>query len=619
MTILITRCTAMLVCAVPIALSLSLAYGTETAPSTFGKTADAIAKRVIAAGTRLTATLDAFAATEIPDTERATVADSGYAQIAAQATKTPVALNDPTRQRIELHRNGAAGTQVAVTVGIPFAPGMLRDARDVRIVDERGEEIPAHVEPTLNWHSPNGTIRAVRVQFRTTLEGKTRTVHFVTGTPRQQDAAGWPYADGLVKGSDGVLVPGVLAGLSPQWMSASLIAGPQLPAAANEPYAAYVATQFKWAEPMPVDDSAAWLFDRPSTLFQQYVRTGRIDYLAAAVSSYRFYMSHLRRDSAPGWPKCGGGWHFKKAEACDPKYVYIEPILLALGLTGDDSEHDATLIQRMVGAWDTGGWNVPAGPYSKPDMWFTEREAGLGLLALSSAYEITGSARYLNDVKRRVGWLLDHQRNNPDKLGDDGSWRSSWQKHEGDTYDAATDVRGSSPWMSENIIDGLWHGWLATGDTRIPPMITAFGRYLERYGWIDPKLLGNHEHDWRNPCSGPTGQISWYWSSALANSKQLTAIQDSEGWYSDAHNVELMLPVAVARYFETDPTQRRKLDDRMALLASSYNQACADNEKTARRFNWNNRGVGVVQWLVHEPKPSAPASTAVTTAADRTP
>jgi hypothetical protein len=507
---------------------------------------------------------------------------------------------DPDWRRIELHRNGAKGALATVTLGIPFPPGMLRDATTVRILDERGQSIPAHVEPTLYWHFRDGSIRAVRVQFRTKLDGDSRTLHFAIGNTDTRTVAGWPYVDGLVDNAENVRVPGVLATLSPRWMSASLVAGPQRPAVPPGAYDRYFATQFEWARALPRDNGAAWLFDRPTTLFQQYVRTGRADYLAAATESYRFYMDHIRRTAPPGWPLCGGGWSLGDVNVCDPKYVYIEPILLALALTGDDSEHDAGLIARMVGAWNTGGWNVPAGSYTSADTYFTERQTGLGLLSIVAAYEITGDKRYRRDIDDRLGWLLQHQQHNPDGLGDDGSWRNSWQVHEGDTYDPATDVRGASPWMTENIIDGLWHAWLATGDTRIPGMITAFGRYMERYGWVDLKAMAATGQDWRDPCSGRNGQISWYWSSAHADIKKLQAIQASDGWYSDAHNVEMMLPVAAARYFETDAAQRQALDRRLALLSTSYSEDCASSSATPRRFNWNNRGVGVVQWFMQQ-------------------
>jgi hypothetical protein len=527
----------------------------------------------------------------------------------------PAAAGHPDWRIIKLHRNGAVGEQVAVTVGIPFPPGMLHDARDVRIEDAQGKPIPAHIEPTMSWHFASGGIRAVRAQFRVVLKGDAGTVRFSmgthTGSAPVSAAKGWPYADGLVASVDGLRMPGVLATLSPQWMSASLIAGPQQPAVPQDPYDHYFATQFEWARALPRENGPAWLFDRPTTLFQQYVRTGRVDYLAAAEQSYRFYMQHIRRFGAPGWPLCGGGFSLGRVNACDPKYVYIQPIKLALALTGDDSEHDAALIRRMVGVWDTGGWNLPAGPYTRQDQIFTERESGLGLLAVVSAWEITGEPSYLADIERRVGWLYQQQKHNPDGLGDDGSWRSSWQAHEGGTYDATTDVRGASPWMTQQIIDALWHAWLVTGDQRIPPMIRDFGQYMEKYGWIKPELL-IQPHDWRSPCEGPGGQIAWYWSSAHASAEILTKLQDSEGWYSDAHNVELTLAIAAARYFEHDPHQSAALERRLEKLASSYRTSCATISSTPRRFNWNNRGTGVVQWLMRQPAGSGlriPATT----------
>ena len=350
-------------------------------------------------------------------------------------------------------------------------------------------------------------------------------------------------------------------------------------------------------------DSSAWLFDRTSTLYKLYVRSGRIDYLRAAVASYRFYMSHLHRDG-PAFhiglhphSECLGGWAFAKVKPCDVKYVYVEPILLALALSGDDSQHDATLVGQMIGVWDSGGWSGIAGAYEKVDQVFTERHIGLGLLEVVSAYELTGDDYYRQDIDRRIGRLYKHQNENPDGLPADGSWRHSWQQHEGDPYDAATDVRGASPWMSENIVDGLWHAWLVTADARIPIMLTAFGRYLERYGWIDTAVWVKPDRDWRHPCSGADGQIAWYWSSSSARPEQLGKIQDSEGWYSDFHTVELGLAVALARYFETDPAQRALFDSRLKRIAHSYAPACAKIASTARRFNWNNRGAGVVQWL----------------------
>ena len=278
-------------------------------------------------------------------------------------------------------------------------------------------------------------------------------------------------------------------------------------------------------------------------------------------------MSHLRRSGPPFHPFCGGGWEFDGVNPCDVKYVYVEPILLSLALSGDDSQHDAALVRRMIDLWDAGGWTGILGPYEKADQLYTERNTGLGLLAVVSAYELTGDAHYRKDIDDRVGWLQKHQQSNPDGKPADGSWRHSWQKHEGDEYNAATDVRGASPWMTENIVDGLWHAWVVTQDPRIPGMLTAFGRYLEKYGWVDPAIFDKAGHNWRDGCSGADGQIAWYWSSSLATPEQLIKIQDSEGWYMDQHDIELGLAVAAARYFETDPAQRKALDRRLAQIA----------------------------------------------------
>lgn len=509
-------------------------------------------------------------------------------------------------QRIVVHRNAGDAADASVSVGIPFPPGVLRDPRLLRILDEHGVEIPAAIRETLQWYAKDGSVRAVRAQFHAHLAGDKQTFYFAVGKPRQRDITGWSYAAGLVDGGQGISVPAALATLTPAWLCASLIAGPQLPAATGEAYANYVATQFEWARKLPVDDPTAWLFDRPSTLFKAYVRSGRFEYLQAAELSYRYYMKYIIRDGPPSSPVCAGGWS-RGDKPCDVKYVYVEPILLSLALTGDDSEHDVTTVDKMMTLWEDGGWNPPARPYRSASDYFTERLAGLGLIETTSAYELTGDARYLSRVKDRIGWLDQHQRNNPDHLGNDGSWRNSWDLHENDTWNPDNDVRGTSPWMSENIIDGLWHAWLVTGDQRIPGMITGFGRYLERHGWIRPELLAP-PHDWRHPCSGPAGQIAWYWSSAHAPEKALVAIQDSDGWYSDAHNVELAMPVAAAWYFERDPVQGAALRRRFHALASSYNKACATGADPLRRFNWNNRGSGVAQWFMQQPAGSGAAS-----------
>jgi hypothetical protein len=521
--------------------------------------------------------------------------------------ESPRVENVPALQRIDLHRNGGVGDEIAVTVGIPFAPGQLNDAALVRILDAQGREVAAHVEPTLFWYSTKRSIRAVRAQFRARLTNNADRFYFAFDAPRTLDAAGWPYADGLIDAEAGLKVPAVLGTLSAEWLTASLIAGPQQPAHPENAYDRFVDTQFAWAKALPTRESSAWLFDRTSTLFKQYVRTGRFDYLQAAALSYRFYMAHITRDAPLFRRACVGEFAFGEVKPCDAKYVYVEPILLAAGLIGDDSQHDPALIESMITVWRRHAAETYK-RYDRVDQSFTERFAGLGLLETVAAYELTGKAGYLEEIDKRVDWLRSHQSANPDEQPPDGSWRNSWQTHEGAPYEPVYDVRGASPWMSENIADALWHAWLVTGDARIPPMLVAFGGYLERHGWIAADVLAQHAKEWgRDACSGPDGQMSWYWSSSLATPQTLIDLQTHNGKYTDQHNVELALPVALARFFTSDPVEAKAFEHRLALIAGSYATACAENSETARRFNWNNRSGGSAQWLMrHFPTPGTP-------------
>ena len=146
--------------------------------------------------------------------------------------------------------------------------------------------------------------------------------------------------------------------------------------------------------------------------------------------------------------------------------------------------------------------------------------------------------------------------------------------------------------MSANLVGGLWRAWLVTGDERIPVMLRDFGRYLEQHGFVPDDIAGN----WRSTCNAG-GTIGWYFSSGLAPREQVVRIQDSEGWGSDAHNPELLMVVAAARHFETDPAWREKFSRRADRLAQYLNRECAAVSHTPRAFNWQNRNPELT-WLL---------------------
>src|SRR3546814_15958785 len=110
---------------------------------------------------------------------------------------------------------------------------------------------------------------------------------------------------------------------------------------------------------------------------------------------------------------------------------------------------------------------------------------------------------------------------------------------------------------------------------------SGFSHYLDQHGFVPDELAGRC----RSSCSAG-GIVGWYFSSANAPLEKLVRIQDSEGYGSDAHNPELLMAIAVARYFETNPERRWSLSARADTLASPLNHAFAAASHTPRAYNW---------------------------------
>ncbi len=501
----------------------------------------------------------------------------------ATASRAPAALPDDLPRTITLTPNADdLGDGELVTLGIPFPPGTLADAGRVRILDADGVEVPAFVKPMLRWHWLDDSIRSVKVQF---VANPKRAYRFDIGQARTQSIDEVPYDRGTRPGKMDAPVPRVLATLDPAWLVHSRIAGMQLVHDGKRDYDRYVDRQWQWAKDIPYSGSHGFLFDRASVVGLQYVRSGRPDAFAEFYNAATFYLSKIKRGgNGGGWPDCTGGWEFDGVNACDPKYSYVTPQLLLVALAGDDSRLDAATIRHMADNQIKGGWSGPPGPYRGGDQSWTERHAGLALEHLVSSYELTGSPETRKSIADMIDWLYAHQQTPPAPDPVTGAWTHSWQAHEGSDYDPATDVRGGSPWMSANLVGGLWRAWLVTKDERIQAMLRDFGRYLDQHGFAPDDIAGN----WRSSCNDG-GDIGWYFSSGTAPLEKVVAIQDSEGWGSDAHNPELLMAIAAARFFETDPEWRQRLKARADRVSRYLNDRCAAVSNTPRAFNWQNR------------------------------
>ena len=546
--------------------------------------------------------------------------------LAALALPCGTAAAQSAPQTITLTPSGSVNSSELVNLGIPFPQGALTDPARVRILDASGAEVPAFVATTLRWHWTDNSIRAVRVQFQANPSASYR---FDTTQARTRSIAAVPYDTGTRAGKMGAPVPRVVATLNPAWLVQSNILGPQLAYSADRAYDRYVDRQWQWAKDTAYSGVHGFLFDRASVIGYQYVRSGRPDAFLEFYNSATFYLSKIKRTgSGGGWPDCTGGWEYDGVNPCDAKYSYLTPHLLLVALAGDDTRLDAATVRNMFDNQMRGGWSGALGPYTGGSQSWTERNIGLALAQLVSGYELTGDATMRSNIVSVLGWLYAHQQTPPAGDTFTGAWTHSWQAHGGLTYNAATDVRGGSPWMSANIIGGLWHAWLVTNDARIPTMLRDFGRYLENFGYAPDAQAGT----WLSGCN-PGGTIGWYFSSGISPQSRVLAIQNDQGYGSDSHNPELLMAVAAARYFETDPTWRTRFDQRAARLGQYLNLNCAAASHTPRAFNWQNRNPEFA-WLLAQGSaaparrngsaPLAPAATAgagvaATAASQRTP
>ena len=505
-------------------------------------------------------------------------------------------------QTITLTPNEENGASELINLGIPFPPGVLTDATYVKIMDDNNSEVAAFVKPVLTWHFKDFSIRAVKVQFYANMTNGARVFHFEYSSPRKKNLTEQPYDNGSKPGKEGVTVPRILTTLTPEWMTSSLIAGELTPISGTGKFDRF--WQAQWVNFQEnrsyTEDSSMWLYDRPSTIMKQYIRTGDPGYLKEAINSYRFYSAHIVTNTSQ---ECAGGFELGDVDACNIKYVYLRPSLLMMALTGDDIRLNRTNIDLMTSLWEAGGWYWPPfTPYTTPDQAWTERQGGIGLAELTAAYEITADPRYFEDMNNTITCLYNHIKNNPDGYGFDGSWRHSHAMHEGDPYPGNIPAdRGGSPWMSALIIGGLHDAYQVRHDSRIPEMVLAFARYAEEYAWIPKNWNGHDSDNWTHICNQENnGTIVGYWSSSTANFSTLFAIQDEYGYHSDEHNAEMRLPIAWAYRLESDAVQKQKYFQRLLKIENYFNPDCATLPGPARMFHWQHRNGPEAQTIISQ-------------------
>ncbi|MES2625599.1 MAG: hypothetical protein V4628_09990, partial [Pseudomonadota bacterium] len=372
-------------------------------------------------------------------------------------------------------------TADVVTAGIPLAPCVMQDTSTFRLLDEAGMEVPVFVKSTMTWPATKCdgaiSIRAIKLQFA--FDGK-QTYTWELAPRSQPDRAEAAVAEVVTENSSraGLKEPAHFAINDPDYLVTAQLIPPTNPAGNNAYDEEFFPKMFNTfstrmnfnphvsksaAAKQGISENALgltptdWLFDRVSTIYQQALRTGNIDYYRDAYLSHEFWISKMEVTGANTTVKdyCLGGFDFgpkaqtfgSGGDGCDSKYIYLSPWKLHLALTGDDSwtpqenglpsplvDTREKLVKYIANAsLQRGPVTGLTKPYEIDGTW-TERDAGFALQVLVGGFELTNDPAILADIKTAVGNMYKMVTENPDGLGNNGYLSHSWDRHEGTSF-----------------------------------------------------------------------------------------------------------------------------------------------------------------------------------------
>jgi hypothetical protein len=408
---------------------------------------------------------------------------------------------------------GVSGT-TRVNFAVPLARGQLADAAAVRVL-AAGAEIPSARRALARY--PDGSVRSVQVQIDRGISSsagsaETSVTVEIGRAPTVADVAMMPVASTLDP-ADGTAGPRVWALLPASWLSASGVAGPQVPEAdvAGTPlaawqrvcdYATYDVTNFL----SQMSNAAVWLFDRGTAAYRGYARRGDMTTLETAYRETAIYRAGIT----------GTGADTRIAVSPDDlKYHYTQNMAIHYLLTGDDRFREAA---EAVGRRAAALWPSP-GYAGGSDFW-TERHAGFALLAYDWAMIVSddASAEFAALADTAVDAYLSLQDTYPVGYADANARCFA---HSADAHGENFGYFGCSPWMSAILADGLDAYATERGGDRAAKVRAAL-----------VKLARSVARDGHDPSGKP-----YYWMGV--GTPQDEVDPDDEHWGESAYVVAL--------------------------------------------------------------------------------
>ena len=508
-----------------------------------------------------------------------------------------------------------------VTFGLPIAKGQVSDLAEIKVMIG-SEELSVYVEVGLRYHWLDNSIRSVTVQLdNIDMTGGNVVVRITDDGKGGDRAVERPHSEGWAAAranKNNLLYPRIFALHDKEYLAQSGVISPYDAAPnSSDAFEEYRLAQFEnWAGGLDYSTSsqANWLFDRSTAMFKSYLATGRVEFLKEAFLSKQFYFTHvLDDDSEPSKSGGSGCWTYGTVACNDGKYIAPQQAKLAWALVGDDSQWDDALIVNMALQADVGNYQSSTrDEFDGENEAFTERAAGLVGLSEINAFEMTANATVFAHLTERINSLKDMQQTEKQWDLDNGwtpksgAWTHNVNVHEGDSASlGATNERGFSVWMSENIVEFLWQAYWVTGDSDIPEMLRLLSNTIELYGFTSSYNAATQGYDTKpefdeikaqscNTTRDATEML--YFSSTFADE---AARLDSDWWkwYTDNHNIQSVLTLSAGYYFETDEAIRTRLKARIEKLIEGWsNSNCASVSSTPRLWNWQHRSNSVRTW-----------------------
>lgn len=454
-----------------------------------------------------------------------------------------------------------SGTTSIVTFGMPFPRGSVRaeDLPRIRLLNAQRQEVPVYVEALTPWRhavdqSKNGTsVRVVRMQFQhspnvshpnfeTFYVEWGRNARTANRTNLVDPRNSWHLVtSGSFLAADNVREPNVFAVLPAQWLARGLLRVGQMqpfdaevsdardsptvmdatahyPGYREQQYAMknffYTAINEFGSDTPPTPerqmpyrtDFDTWLYDRASTFYALYYRSGSFKALREAVRNAEFY--RLQLYPAGTLPDVAVGAFRLKVPTLQPTnpnmfigsnatmYSYGEPLAYSHWTTGDNvvldpikwvaKVHEAGASEQIVWApWRCSG--TSCGPTA-----YTERHAAFRLMAHVIAYEMFGdNALVMGQTftyKSRMLEMMANLRWHQDGAGgqipanrvDGALWKDGGQQQEG-----AEGTFVAAAWHYGQLIDAVVRVYALTESTDNALFIRRAGTFLQsatKYG-----------------------------------------------------------------------------------------------------------------------------------------